>query len=284
MTCSYVLQPARTLLAVVLASGCVVTEPIDDGTATEATTTAGTQADSGTSLTSPTTGEATADGGSSSDTAAESTAADTTATGSVTDDGSSSDTGSEGACPGVPAFQCTEPVDCFVPPCGDVFSPFDAEGCMRPPCTNQDDCDAEQFCFQPYEAYEICTSSGMSCSDGPDGTCECVSTPDCSGGYCMTDCHALGDDAGSCTAAGCGSTTVTAISDACACTEGVPVCLDGPAGVGIETGYLWHEETLEVAYFGARLWSVPLQWRLCTDPEAPPACGCFDPSLPPECP
>jgi hypothetical protein len=287
MTCSYPSRLAQVLL-VVLASGCVVTEPIDDGAATEATTTADTVADStgGASSTSRTTGDATADAGDATDTSAD-TVVDTTGTtgtGPTTDDGSSSDTGSEGTCSGVPEFQCSEPIDCSMLPCGDVLFPFDAEGCMRPPCSGSDQCDDDQFCFLPYEAYEVCTSSGMACSDGPDGACECVSTPDCSGGYCMTDCHDLSDDPDTCGAAGCSATTVVAISDTCECTEGVPVCFDGPAGIGIDTGYLWHEETLEVAYFGARLFAVPLRWRLCTDPEAPPACGCFDPTLPPECP
>lgn len=281
MTCSHAFHTARVLLAVALGSGCVVTEPIDDGTATEATTTAGTAADS----TSRTTGDATADVGETTETSAD-TVVDTTGTdtGPDTDDGSSTDTGTEGACPDVPGYECTATIDCSMLPCGDVLFPFDADGCMRPPCTGPEACNADQFCFLPYEVYGVCTSSGMACSDGPEGTCDCVSTPDCSGGYCMTDCHALSDDPGSCGTAGCGATTVTAISESCECTEDVPMCVDGPAGVGVDTGYLWHEETLEVAYFGARLWSVPLRWRLCTDPEAPPACGCFDPSLPPECP
>jgi hypothetical protein len=281
MPCSDLPRFTRGLLLAALLAGCVVTDPIDDDT-TEATTTAATGPDGDTTLgassTPITAGDATAETGT------------TAATGPITDDGDSSDTdestdtGPASACPGVPEFQCSNPTGCFMLPCGDVLYPFDAEGCMRPPCINPDECNADQFCFRPYEAYGVCVSSGTACSDGPDGTCECVSTPDCSGGYCMPDCYELSDDPASCGAAGCYSSPVVAISEACECTADVPGCFQSPAGIGVDTGYIWHEETLEVVYIGQRPWSAPLRWRLCSDPEAPPACGCFDLAQPPECP
>jgi hypothetical protein len=279
MTSSYASRSARGLLVAVILSGCVVTEPIDDGAATEASTAATTGPDGDSTLAGSsgplTAGDATADGDATETTAA---------TGPGTDDGESTDTGPAGTCPDVPTYQCSEPFDCVGQPCGDVLFPYDENGCLRPPCSNSGECDGDQFCFLPYDAYEICISSGVACSDGPDGTCECVSTPDCSGGYCMTDCYELGEDAASCEAAGCDASTVIGISDTCECTADVPMCTQSPAGIGVPTGYMWHEETLQVAYFGARPWSVPLQWRLCSEPGAPPACGCFDPEQPPECP
>lgn len=196
--------------------------------------------------------------------------------------GSSTGPDVEGPCPDVPGFECSMPFDCSFLAC-TALVPFDEQGCMRPPCTGPEGCAADQFCFLPYESYGVCTSSGMSCSDGPDGTCECVSTPDCGGGYCMTDCTDLSSDREGCEAAGCDFTTVVGISETCECIPDVPLCLQGPGGVGGIPSFMWHEQTLEVAYF-FRPWDVPLRWHPCTEPGSPPACACNDPFLPPTCP
>lgn len=274
------------VLVTTLVTGCVIPMPVGNGDDEGGDATShhtGDDASIGASSAPLTAGDAT---GASTTTPSTDTAADGTATadatGPVTDDGTGTDTSAESPCAGVTEFECSAPIDCTALPCGDMLFPFDAAGCMRPPCAGPRDCADDQLCLFPYETHGVCTGSGMSCSDGRDGACECVSNPDCGGGFCVTDCAAR-RDAASCEADDCAVATVIDISETCACTEDAFVCFDAGVGIGLPTGYLWHEETLRVAYFH-RPFTLPIGWRLCTDAGAPPACGCFDPTSPPECP
>lgn len=274
-------RSARALVVSALASACVASDPVGDDTESSSSTTTTTIATddstAGTTASPPTTGD---------------TTADTTTTDTSTTDTSATDTGPPSACPGVPAFQCTMPLECFLQGCGEPFSPFDAEGCMHPPCTSDDECERGFACLRPLD-YGGCASSGMACSDAPDGTCECASTPDCSGGWCVPadeipplECFGL-PDVEACLDAGCTELrNVTVIADDCSCTPNVPACLLFPGMISGATSpsYLWHEATGTVAAFGSSFDLLPTGWRSCTDPGAPPACGCYEAFMEPDCP
>lgn len=274
-------RSARALVVAALAAACVAPEPVEE---TEGSSTASVATDdstAGTTASPATTGETTGD----------TTAGDTTA-GDTTADTSATDTGPPSACPGVPEFQCTMPLECFLQGCGEPFSPFDAEGCMHPPCTSDDECEPDFACLRPQE-YGGCAGSGLSCSDAPDGTCQCISKPDCSGGWCVPadeipplECFGL-PDAEACLDAGCTVLdTVIVIAEDCTCTLDVPACLlfPGMMSGGTATDYFWHEATGTVAAFGTSWALLPTGWRRCTDPGAPPACGCYEAFMEPVCP
>jgi hypothetical protein len=178
------LRSARRSLAVlVLAAACGGPGPVSDdgeGSSTATPTTAATN--------DPTLGASSmpATGDGSSDTV---DTAPTTGTGTSTDETATTDadTGLAPRCPDVRAFQCAEPIDCPPGSCGDPLSPFDADGCMRPPCTMHEQCEPGLACVRA-EDYGGCASSGLYCSDDPRvGQCLCVSTPDCGGGHCLPE-------------------------------------------------------------------------------------------------
>jgi hypothetical protein len=276
-------RSARALVVSALASACVVPEPVGgaEGSTTTTPTTIATDDSTAGSTVSPSTADT-----SATDTSATS-ATDTSAT-----DTSTTDTGPPSACPGVPEFQCTMPLECFLQGCGEPFSPFDAEGCMLPPCTSDDECEPDFACLRPQE-YGGCAGSGLSCSDGPDGACQCISKPDCSGGWCVPadeipplECFGL-PDAEACLDAGCTVLdTVIVIAEDCTCTLDVPACLlfPGMMSGGTATDYFWHEATGTVAAFGTSWALLPTGWRRCTDPGAPPACECYEAFMEPVCP
>jgi hypothetical protein len=278
----------RALLALALSSACVIPQPIggdaDGGSTTPTTETTGDPTLGATSNPS-TTGSDTADATGTTDT-------DPTNTGSSSDSTATTDTGPTPACIGVPAFQCSEPLECFLQSCGELFSPFDADGCMRPPCTVPADCEPGFACLRPQD-YGGCASSGLACGDDRNGECQCVSDPDCGGGWCLPadeipplECFGL-PDAAACLDAGCTEfRTVIEISDTCACTPDVPACLLFPGQVSgaASPDYFWHEATLTVARFGTSWDLLPTGWRRCTDPGAPPACDCYEPFMRPTCP
>jgi hypothetical protein len=163
---------------------------------------------------------------------------------------------------------------------------------MRPPCILPEDCDPGFTCLRSQD-YGGCESSGLFCEDDRTGACQCVSTPDCSGGHCLPDdevppleCFGLPDEA-TCLDASCSYfETVTEISDTCECTPGVPACLLflGTIGGSDAPDYFWHEATGTVALFGTSWDWPPVGWRFCTDPGAPPACDCYEPFMAPDCP
>jgi hypothetical protein len=70
--------------------------------------------------------------------------------------------------------------------CGDVDSPFDEHGCLRPTCMSHEDCDGTDLCYRPLD-FGGCASSDVFCDDDPTYGCTCMSTPDCSGAYCVPE-------------------------------------------------------------------------------------------------
>ncbi|MCX4240954.1 hypothetical protein [Paraliomyxa miuraensis] len=201
------------------------------------------------------------------------------------------ETGMAWQCPPTPEFQCTQPVTCSEG-CGGPFSPFDEQGCLRPSCANDDGCADGETCLHPID-YGGCASSGMFCSDGPGGECQCGGDPDCGGGFCVPDdevpaldCFGLPDEP-SCIDANCSEFhTVLQITDTCECMPGVPACLLflGDIGGPDAPNYFWHEATNTVAMFGTDWFEPPVGWQPCSAPGAPPACGCYEPYTEPRCP
>lgn len=84
-----------------------------------------------------------------------------------------------------PDYQCDGPAPGCGPgsECGGLESPFDDLGCMRQSCAVHSACAASQLCYRP-EEWGGCASSGQTCTE-ESGTCTCVATPDCGGGYCV---------------------------------------------------------------------------------------------------
>ncbi len=73
--------------------------------------------------------------------------------------------------------------------CGQVQSPFDEDGCLRPTCHGDDECSAGERCFVGLD-FGYCEPSTMTCEetlDGPDPGCTCGGTLDCNGGHCVPD-------------------------------------------------------------------------------------------------
>lgn len=114
----------------------------------------------------------------------------TTAASSATDGSSTADASGSGSSTGD-----TSPVACefggcplsqqaCAPACGTPPSPFDADGCLRRPCTADGECAADERCFRGQD-FGLCESSGRSCSEDPDGTCLCTADDDCGGGHCI---------------------------------------------------------------------------------------------------
>lgn len=85
----------------------------------------------------------------------------------------------EQVCEGTPSFSCGQGIDCSNSDCGDPFSPFDDDGCLRRSCPCADD----ELCITPAQ-WGGCVSSSTSCSETDNG-CECTSDPDCGGSHCI---------------------------------------------------------------------------------------------------
>jgi len=84
-------------------------------------------------------------------------------------------------CEGNEDFTCAGAYECGES-CGDLGSRFDAQGCLRPSCGDDDECGADEFCYGG--DWGICTGSSFTCADS-DGSCECGGTDDCGGNYCV---------------------------------------------------------------------------------------------------
>src|SRR5690606_31686176 len=148
-----------------------------------------------------------------------------------------------------------------------------------------DDCATGETCVFPID-YGGCASSGIFCSDGATGQCECAADPDCGGGYCLPDdevppleCFGQPDQP-TCEDAGCNHfETVLEISDTCECTPDQPACMLflGGIGGGDAPDFFWHEATGTVAMFSTSWIELPVGWRRCTEAGAPPACDCYEP-------
>ncbi|MCH9681129.1 MAG: hypothetical protein K0V04_06840, partial [Deltaproteobacteria bacterium] len=180
-------------------------------------------------------------------------------------------TGPPDECPPNPSFQCGVPFDCDEVSCGGPFSGVDEQGCVRPSCGGPEDCAAGEVCFTPFD-YGGCASSGTFCED-IEGVCECGSTPDCSGSYCLPEDQAPSgacwghQEEQSCLAAGCDHfELVTVFNDDCSCDLAVPACLGFANGAGASgaPNAFFHVESQTVAVFSGDWIELPEGWDRCT--------------------
>jgi len=75
-------------------------------------------------------------------------------------------------------------IECGVGGCGPLDH-FDAEGCQRPSCSDDDQCGAQERCYVG-ELFGQCVSSGLFCDyDDELAMCICGGSEDCGGGYCV---------------------------------------------------------------------------------------------------
>lgn len=113
-----------------------------------------------------------------------------TEAGSATESGSaesgsatetSADSGVVGCGPG----QCEVfPIDCGPDGCGGLGR-IDEEGCFRPGCSTDEECGDDERCYRPMD-FGNCVSSDVFCEDNFETMqCECGSTDDCGGSYCV---------------------------------------------------------------------------------------------------
>jgi hypothetical protein len=196
----------------------------------------------------------------------------------------SSDDAGDPACPNNPDFPCA-PESCEN--CGDLFSGFDEDGCLRAGC---DACAADEVCFRPAD-WGGCASSGVFCEVDPETQqCGCGGTDDCGGSYCVpsaiappTNCNEL-VDASSCLDAGCSAfenapRVVLEQGGACSCAEAQPTCLWFAGGIGgaASPAYFFRSDFSEVARFDTAYEEPPLGWERCAGAENRPAeCDCFE--------
>lgn len=97
-----------------------------------------------------------------------------------------------------PNFTCTP--SCDDSDCGPLEQ-FDSNGCLRLPCTTDDECPAGQVCYEPAR-FGVCdVVNTTECSPGMGG-CICTSTSAPVVGYCVDEDDRPTKEAGDC-ACGC---------------------------------------------------------------------------------
>jgi hypothetical protein len=195
---------------------------------------------------------------------------------------------------------------------------FDEQGCLRLSCEDHDDCPAGQKCYRAHRYYDgYASPSDIGCYDGTEG-CECISSGDNGGRFCVDEADYPGDVAEpedcpkATTQAECEAvkfakddfewcewmTAWTARIEDYTCTfsepeaycvywnndEGYDTCMESMCADG--TSLQVYSFALED---GARLFESPHcgpfpgVWELCLfgDDRSPPACSCAcDPGLP----
>ena len=183
-----------------------------------------------------------------------------------------------------PAFTCSVPVDCAVWGCGELGSPFDADGCLRPSCVDQ-----------PCAADEICYSVGVGscgeidvigCSD-VEGVCACEYSPRCGGNRCIPAdegppvlCAEIKEKA-ACEAECSEFTTIapwSIVDGECVQGPSEPLCMWFPGdawGGPAAPGAFYEKATGRAEFFSTDWVDPPHGWGDCGDPEAPPACTCI---------
>lgn len=246
---------------------------------------------------------------------------------SGTGDGSGASSGGGGsgsgpaACTGNPDFTCTEPWDCEADPgnCGPLRV-FDTEGCLRLACDDHGDCPAGQKCYRAHRYHDGYSSpSSIGCFEGSGGGCECISTSDNAGRFCVDEADYPGDVAEpeacamATTQADCEAVafakaeiewcewmtawTARIDGDTCSFSEPETYCVywNNDEGDDMCPESMCPDGTsMQVYSFalddGARLFESPHcgpspsgAWDLCEfgDDRSPPACSCAcDPGLP----
>lgn len=193
-----------------------------------------------------------------------------------------------------PLFTCTNPLDCEQWKCGTPASPFDANGCLRRTCDNDDQCGEGELCFDA-DPMAGCSAALVGCSDDGDD-CNCQYGDDCATiRHCIpadqgppAECSQHDNDLAGCEAAGChlyiggiaryafenGACVPEIISDACLW---FPNNL-GDGGPGSGTAYAYYEiATGLAANFGNAWTDPPWGWADCQALDAPPSCQCVSP-------
>lgn len=184
-----------------------------------------------------------------------------------------------------PDFQCSLPMDCMQWNCGSLESPFDEKGCLRPACENDYDCFGD-ICFRPLD-WGYCVSSGTLCRDGPSGTCECTSDPDCAASHCIPAHQAPPstcefDDPDACASAGCRTLQGRLVPPAgpdWVCEPEADSCVWWPEDKSVRNTVTLYMNWLtgEVVAFRLRVDPAPLGWAPCDEvPFPPPECACTD--------
>lgn len=207
---------------------------------------------------------------------------DTLGPGTTTGD----DTGPAMVCPTREAFLCAHVTDCIAERCGELGSPFDAEGCPRTPC-NTTECDDGEVCYRPGAwGFEGCSPTLTGAVNGDNG-CEYTYDDECGGNYCISadespppaDCPAF-TDADECLGAGCSAFAqaipVVIEDNVCSCGDPLPQCVWlPPASSPLEAapGLFFQPGSGEVVLFAGPWPTAPHGWSKCFgDPAEPLAC------------
>jgi hypothetical protein len=85
-------------------------------------------------------------------------------------------------CPTSPDHTCRLRIDCSGQQCGGL-QPIDGAGCLRSACDPTHPCESGHFCYRAAD-WGGCASSHFDCEDKTT-RCECASTDDCGGSYCV---------------------------------------------------------------------------------------------------
>lgn len=194
------------------------------------------------------------------------------------------ETGPAMVCPTREGFECSFVTDCEQERCGELGSPFDAEGCPRVSCDDAP-CGAGEVCYRPDQwGFEGCSPTLIGSENG-EGQCSYTYDGDCGGNYCVpaseappAACVATTDEV-SCLAAGCSAfdQRLPVFYDQqgeCGCGEPVSECIYSTNSVGQEApGLFYHPTTGETSYFALSTISAPYPWLKCFgDPAEPLAC------------
>lgn len=187
-----------------------------------------------------------------------------------------------------PAHQCTIAIDCEEKRCGELGSPFDADGCLRRSCDDAP-CGPGEVCYM-HDVGGGCSPTVTDCFDVEDA-CVCNLNDDCGAFYCYpagdappAQCHQITDET-TCLADGCSlwddARRVSVVDQACSCGDAIGACLWFPGVPGVtgrDPGFFYDLSTHQVVRFPMNWIDAPLGYAPCTgDPSEPPACACAAP-------
>ena len=168
----------RVTIGLVLFAACS-----EEGSLGEYPESSGTAVDSG----------ATDDGSGTEDSATGNGSASASESASSSDGATADGSGSSSSSTG-PFEGCEQPGNCveYSPCegenlCGTLDSLFDANGCVRTECQDDEQCAADERCYRAMD-FGGCAPSGVFCEDDPElQTCLCGSNPECGGGFCVPE-------------------------------------------------------------------------------------------------